>query len=123
MNKNRPVNLNLAAFRFPVTSISSILHRVTGVLLFLSIPLCLWALQASLSASGFAELKTILSGVVAKLIIWAILSMLVYHIIAGVRHLLMDMGIGETLQAGRAGAYSVIVLGVVSALLLGVWIW
>ncbi|MCW8879312.1 MAG: succinate dehydrogenase, cytochrome b556 subunit [Kangiellaceae bacterium] len=123
MNKNRPVNLNLATIKFPVTSISSILHRITGVLLFLSIPLCLWALQLSLTPAGFAEVKSVMSGGIVKFISWAILSMLAYHIIAGLRHLMMDAGIGETLEGGRFGAYSVIVLGVVSAALLGVWIW
>jgi len=123
VNKNRPVNLNLAAFSFPVTSISSILHRISGVLLFLSIPFCLWALQASMTPNGFAELQGVMSGVIAKLVTWLILSMLAYHIIAGIRHLLMDAGMGETLQAGRAGAYAVMVLGVIAAVILGVCIW
>lgn len=123
MNNNRPVNLNLGAFKFPVTSISSILHRVTGVLLFLSVPFCLWALQASLTEPGFGQVKALLSSGIAKLITWAILSMLAYHIVAGVRHLLMDTGIGETLEGGRFGAYAVITLGLVLAALLGVWIW
>lgn len=123
MNKNRPVNLNLAAFSFPVTSISSILHRITGVLLFLSIPLCLWALEKSLTPSGFVEVQAVLSGMVAKFILWAILSMLAYHIIAGIRHLLMDAGIGESLEGGRAGSYAVIALGVIVAALIGVWLW
>ncbi|TQV84421.1 succinate dehydrogenase, cytochrome b556 subunit [Aliikangiella coralliicola] len=123
MNKNRPVNLNLAAFRFPVTSISSILHRISGVILFLSVPLCLWALQSSLTPGGFAEVKSVLSSGIAKFITWAILSMLAYHIIAGVRHLLMDAGIGETLQGGRFGANAVIALGVLTAVGIGVWIW
>ncbi|WP_444998518.1 succinate dehydrogenase, cytochrome b556 subunit [Aliikangiella sp. IMCC44359] len=123
MNNNRPVNLNLAAFKFPVTSISSILHRVSGVLLFLSVPFCLWALQQSLTPSGFGELKVLLSGVIGKLAVWLILSMLAYHIIAGVRHLLMDAGIGESLEGGRMGSYAAIVLGAVVAVILGVWIW
>ncbi|MET1253772.1 succinate dehydrogenase, cytochrome b556 subunit [Aliikangiella maris] len=123
MNNNRPVNLNLAAFRFPVTSISSILHRITGVLLFIAIPFCLWALQQSLTPNGFNQLQSILSGVIAKLTLWLILSMLSYHIIAGIRHLLMDAGIGESLEGGRFGATAVIALGVLVAIILGVWIW
>ena len=123
MNKNRPVNLNLAAFKFPVTSISSILHRITGVMLFLSIPLVLWALQKSLTPAGFNEVSAVMSGVVAKLITWLIMSMLAYHIIAGIRHLLMDAGIGESLESGRLGAQLVIVFGVITAVILGVWIW
>lgn len=49
--------------------------------------------------------------------------MLFYHILAGVRHLLMDAGIGETLEGGRFGSYAVIILGVVAAISIGVWIW
>ncbi len=123
MNKNRPVNLNLGAFKWPVTAISSILHRVSGVLLFLSIPFCLWALQKSLTAGGFVEVSSIMSGLLAKLITWAILSMLVYHIIAGVRHLFMDAGIGESLESGKLGSKIVLVLGIICAISLGVWIW
>lgn len=123
MNNNRPVNLNLAAFKFPVTSISSILHRVSGVLLFIAIPFCLWALQLSLTPAGFAEVQQVMNGMLAKIITWLILSLLAYHIIAGVRHLLMDAGIGESLEGGRRGAFLVIFLGVVSAGLLGVWLW
>ncbi len=123
MKKNRPVNLNLAAFKWPVTAISSGLHRITGILLFLSIPFCLWALQMSMTESGFAEIKSIMNGVIPKLIMWAILSMLSYHIVAGIRHLLMDGGIGETLEGARAGSYIAIISGVIMTAVLGVWIW
>ncbi|WP_196138033.1 succinate dehydrogenase, cytochrome b556 subunit [Aliikangiella sp. G2MR2-5] len=123
MNKNRPVNLNLGAFKWPITAISSGLHRITGILLFLSIPFWLWALQESFTADGFVYVKGLLSGIIAKAIAWLLLSMLAYHIVAGVRHLLMDAGIGETLEGGRRGSYTVLVLGVLSAALIGVWLW
>ena len=123
MKKNRPINLNLASFKWPVTAISSGLHRITGILLFLSIPFWLWALQLSLTESGFLEVKSVMSGIIAKLITWAILSMLSYHIVAGIRHLLMDIGIGESLEGARFGSYIAIILGVVTTALLGVWIW
>jgi len=123
VNNKRPINLNLFAFRFPVTSISSILHRVTGVLLFVAIPVVLCVLQMSLTSDGFAEVKSYFANDLIKLAIWLVLSSVAYHIIAGVRHLLMDAGIGETLEGGRFGSYAVIVLGVISAVLLGVYIW
>ena len=123
---NRPVNISpvdLLKFGFPVTAISSILHRMTGVLLFLSVPICLWALQKSLTPEGFVEMSTIMACWVSKLIAWAILSMLAYHIVAGVRHLLMDAGVGEELESGRRGSYIVIILGVLMAIIIGVRIW
>ena len=124
MKDNRPVNLNLATFKWPITAISSILHRISGVLLFLAVPFCLWALEKSLSSKAeFNQVKQLLQGNFPKLILWAILSLLTYHIIAGFRHLLMDAGIGESLEGGVAGSQIVIVLGVLSAAGLGVWIW
>ena len=124
MNDNRPVNLNLATIKFPVTAISSIIHRITGVFLFLAIPLVLWTLATSLSSeSGFARAHAMLTSGFTSLVAWAVLSALLYHVIAGVRHILMDMGIGEGAQSGPRGAQLVLALGIVAAILAGVWIW
>jgi len=84
----------------------------------------LWALEKSLTSKAeFNQVKQLLQGDFPKLIMWAILSLLTYHIIAGVRHLFMDAGVGESLEGGVAGSQIVIVLGVLSAAGLGVWIW
>ncbi len=123
MKQKRPVNLNLATIKFPVTAISSIFHRISGVLLFLSIPLLMWILQLSLTPSGFGEVKAILSSGIAKFLLWAFLTMLAYHIFAGIRHLFLDAGIGESHKAGRATAYTVMILGVTASALIGVWLW
>jgi len=114
----------MAKLSWPITSLSSILHRVTGVLLFLAIPLFLWVLQQSLSSqSSFNQIQLMLHGDTAKFISWAILSMLSYHIIAGARHLLMDAGIGESLEGGTLGSKLVIFAGILVAAGLGAWIW
>lgn len=127
MKKNRPGNVSLATMatlKWPITSLSSILHRVSGVILFLAVPFVLWSLEKSLSSQAeFNQVKLILEGHIGKFILWAILSMLTYHIIAGIRHLLMDSGIGESLEGGILGSKLVIILGVLSAIGLGVWIW
>jgi succinate dehydrogenase / fumarate reductase cytochrome b subunit len=124
VNKQRPVNLDLTTISFPVTAISSILHRITGVFLVIGIPILLWLLGASLeSKQGFDEATNYIASGFGKFLFWAILSSITYHIIAGVRHLLMDAGIGETLAGGSRGAIIVIGLGVVAAALLGVWLW
>ena len=127
MKKNRPGNVSLATMltlNWPITSLSSILHRISGVLLFLAVPFCLWALEKSLTSQAeFNQLRTILQGDLAKFVLWAILVMLAYHMIAGIRHLLMDAGIGESLEGGVFGSKLVIVLGVLTAVGLGVWIW
>ncbi len=127
MKKNRPGNVSLATMltlKWPITSLSSILHRVSGVLLFLAVPFCLWALEKSLSSQAeFNQVLVMLQGGFAPFVLWAILSMLAYHIIAGIRHLLMDAGIGESLEGGILGSKGVIFLGILTAAGLGAWIW
>ncbi len=114
----------MATLHWPITSLSSILHRISGVMLFLAVPFCLWALEKSLTSKvDFQHIKLMLQGDFASFVLWTILSMLAYHIIAGVRHLLMDAGIGESLEGGVLGSKLVIVLGVVVAATIGVWIW
>ena len=121
---NRPVNLDLTQFSFPLPAITSILHRITGVILLFGVGFLLWGLDQSLeSAQSFAALKSLMDGFFPKLILWGILSALFYHLVAGCKHLLMDMGIGETLEGGQAGAKVVLAVSVVLILAAGVWVW
>jgi succinate dehydrogenase / fumarate reductase cytochrome b subunit len=84
----------------------------------------LYALDKSLgSEEGFGQVKACLTSPLAKLVIWGILSALLYHLVAGVRHLIMDMGIGESLEGGKLGSKIVIAVSVVVIVLAGVWIW
>lgn len=127
MKTKRPGSVSIsdmASFKWPITAISSILHRLTGVLLFLAVPCSLWLLERSLSSGAeFEQVKTLLAGDVAKLFLWFILTGLSYHIIAGVKHLLMDTGIGESLEGGIFASRLVLVLGLITSVALGVWIW
>lgn len=124
MNKNRPVNLDISTFSLPITAYVSILHRVSGVILFGVVALLLWALGTSLSSeSGFESVKEVFSSPLVKLIMWASLAALAYHLVAGIRHLIMDAGVGETLEGGKTGAKIAIALAIVLILLAGVWVW
>ena len=124
VNSQRPVNLDLRTIKLPITAYTSILHRVSGVILFVGLAVMLFALDKSLgSEEGFAEVKACLTSPLAKLIVWGLLSALLYHLVAGVRHLIMDMGVGESLEGGKLGSKIVIVVSVVVILLAGVWIW
>lgn len=124
MKQQSPVNLDLTKFKWPLAAITSILHRISGVLVFFGIALLLYFLDLSLqSEAGFQRVAELLSSPVLKLITWAVLSALLYHLVAGVKHLIMDFGIGETISGARAGAVTTLVLAAVAITIAGVWIW
>ncbi|XKY24041.1 succinate dehydrogenase, cytochrome b556 subunit [Pseudomonas luteola] len=124
MNSKRPVNLDLRTIKLPITAYTSILHRISGVILFIGLAALLYGLDLSLSSEdGFARVKAFLEYPLVKLVIWAVLSALLYHLVAGVRHLIMDMGAGETLQGGKLGSQIVLIVSAVLIVLVGVWIW
>ena len=113
MRDTRPKNLNLFTIRFPLPAIISILHRISGAFLFLLIPVLLWALQLSLSYDGYDTLQTLMSGFYAKFIFWVMLAALLYHLVAGLRHLLTDIGIGSGRESGKRSALGVLVVSFV----------
>jgi len=121
---NRPVNLDFTTFKLPLPAITSILHRISGGVLFVGVALLLFLLDTSLeSAEGFATVTEWLGNPLVKLITWAVLAALLYHLLAGIKHLVMDLGIGETLAGGLLGARIVIALAAISIVLAGLWIW
>ena len=120
----RPVNLDLGTIELPVTAYASITHRVTGVLMFFSSFLMLWALDASLqSEASFDGLAKVMSSAPAKGIAWVIATVLPYPALAGIKHLVMDAGVGETLRGGVIGARVVFLLAALSAVVWGALIW
>ncbi len=120
----RPVNLDISTIKLPITALASITHRVSGVILLGAVLILLWMLGVSLeSEQGFEFIQELLGSIVAKLIIWAILAALAYHFVAGIRHLIMDMGFWESLEGGQLSAKISIFLSVVLIILLGVWVW
>jgi succinate dehydrogenase / fumarate reductase cytochrome b subunit len=114
----------MLSIRQPITAWASITHRATGVFLFAGIALLLWALDASLaSPESFASLQESVNNPFLTVIIWAVMAALIYHSLAGIKHLIMDMGIGETMAGGILGVRIVVALSVVLILLAGIWIW
>ncbi len=108
----------------PVTATASILHRVTGVAMFFALIFVIWAWTVSLSsAEGFALVKEVMTSFIAKFIAWGTITVLIYHLVGGVRHLIMDMGHWEELESGKLSAKVALALWVVLAVLAGVWLW
>ena len=92
--------------------------------MFFALVFVIWAWAVSLSsAEGFEQVKLVLQSFIAKFIAWGTITVLLYHMIGGIRHLIMDMGHWEELKSGNTSAVVTIVLWIVLAVLAGVWLW
>jgi len=122
MNSQRPIDLSLPDIirSLPFAAAASIVHRITGVILFGAVGFLLyWFEEATSSPEGFTAVAE--SGG-AKFLLWLILCAVCYHFYAGIKHLLLDFHIGDTKEAGPLASKIVVGLSAVTALLLGIWI-
>ena len=107
-----------------IMAITSITHRITGVLLFVAIAYLLWLLDGALaSAEGFAAVSGTLAETGPRLVLLGVIAMLWFHILAGLKHLVMDFHHWDTLEAGRRASQGVIALTLAGVALAGVWLW
>lgn len=124
VKQKRPVNLDLMSLKYPPMAIASILHRISGVILFLLFPGILYLLGMSLrSEASFEQTLSIIANPFIKLSLYAFSAALAFHLLAGIRHLIMDLGFGEGLSAGRRTAILVNILALGLIIFLGLWIW
>jgi succinate dehydrogenase / fumarate reductase cytochrome b subunit len=124
VKKQRPVNLDLTTIKMHPAANASILHRISGVIMVFAIGILLLTLSTSLSsAEGFATIQGYLDGFFFKFIIFGCLSALTFHILAGVRHLFMDLGHFEELDSGNMTAKLILVLWLAISVVIGVWLW
>jgi len=116
--KPRPVFFNLAEIQLPIGALTSITHRITGVLLGLGVPFCIYLLDMSLQdPSGFSQVMVLLDYLPVKGALIVLTWALAHHMLAGVRHLLSDIDIGSQLPASRRSAWLANIGGLVVALL------
>lgn len=125
-NDKRPINVgisDLLAFDWPITAVTSITHRIAGVALFVGIAFALYGLEVSLSSEeGFIELQEMMQSPFGKFVVWGLLSALAYHIVAGFKHLLMDMGVGETFEGAAFASKLVILFSAILTFLIAIWV-
>jgi len=108
-NNKRPRNFDLLRIRLPIGGFVSILHRVTGVLLVLALPLVFLLLQQSLhNPESFAQVVALLSSLPARVLLLIVTVLLAHHFLAGVRHLLLDLDVGISRSGGSLGAWLVL---------------
>jgi succinate dehydrogenase / fumarate reductase cytochrome b subunit len=121
----RPVYLNLIAIRQPLPAIVSILHRITGALLFVvGIPLLLWLVQRSLaSPEAFDAAMRALASPLGKLVLLGLVWGYVYHLLAGLRHLALDLHVGIRLAPARSSAGLLLIVSLLLLIIIAVRLW
>jgi succinate dehydrogenase / fumarate reductase cytochrome b subunit len=124
MAKSRPKHLNLFQIKLPVPGVVSILHRISGIGLFLMLPFLLFLLQASLqSPDSYVHFREWLSFVLVKLVLLGLLWAFLHHFCAGIRYLFLDVHVGTELATARASSFAVLGVSLVLTVLFGVWLW
>ena len=118
-SSKRPKYLNLLKIRLPIPGIASFAHRISGILMFLLIPLLVYLLHLSaLSEAGFLEVIGLIGTPLAKLIILVLAWSVFHHLFAGIRYLLIDMDIGIEKSSSRVGAWIVLLAGIAAAIIV-----
>ena len=107
------------AYRFQITSVMSLLHRMTGVVLALAAFGFSWWIMSMALGGGYAECATaVTSSLPGKIVLFLISLALMYHLFNGIRHLAWDAGFGFRIPQVYASGYTVLALTVVSTLIL-----
>jgi succinate dehydrogenase / fumarate reductase cytochrome b subunit len=124
MSKPRPKHFDLTKIRFPVMAIVSGMHRISGAVLFLFLPLLLWLWQESLaSEQSYAAFRAAVSHPLMKLLLLGLLWGYLHHLCAGIRHLALDLDIGTDLGPGRASAGAVLAVSIALTIAAGIALW
>ena len=115
----RPVHLDLPKIKLPIGGIVSILHRATGIYLFLALPVLLYLFGQSVhSATGYAAAVDTLHTFCGVLLLFGLIWSLLHHLLAGIRYLLIDVDVGVEKQPARQSAQAVLIAGPVLAIIL-----
>jgi len=124
MNKHRPKHLALHLIKLPLPGFVSILHRISGLLLFIALPLLLLMLQYSLrSIETYTQLLAVLVHPLVKLMLLGLLWAFLHHFCAGLRYLAIDLDYGVKLAQARASSKMVLAVSLVLTVLLGARLW
>jgi succinate dehydrogenase / fumarate reductase cytochrome b subunit len=125
VKKNRP-QIGVMSFaqtvhyRLPLAGVVSILHRLSGLMMFFLLPFVLYLLDKSLTSEiSFAVFRSFTSNWFVKLVILALCWAYLHHVMAGIRHLLMDVHVGVDKDSGRKSAVTVFAISLPLAALIG----
>lgn len=122
--KSRPVFLEIPNIRLPIPGIVSILHRISGVVLFITLPVLLYLLSGTLSnQADFEAYRAFVSNPLVKLALIGVLWAYMHHMLAGIRFLLLDAHKGLELKTARTTAKAVFVSALLLTVVIGALLW
>ena len=122
--QKRPKFLNLLRIHLPVTGVNSFAHRVSGALLFLSVPLLIYCFSLSVrDAANFEQLLALFVTPLFKVIFTLLAWAAGHHLLAGIRFLLTELDIGTSLTSAKKASWFINIAGVVVFLYVGYCIW
>lgn len=124
MQKQRPKHLDLANITLPIPGVVSILHRISGVFLFLALPFLVHLLHRTLSSEAmFENYHSLTTHPLIKLVLLGLLWAYLHHFFAGIRFLMLDLHKGIDLPKARMTAKWVLVISLVLTVILGAILW
>jgi succinate dehydrogenase / fumarate reductase, cytochrome b subunit len=113
----------LTTYRLPPAGVVSILHRASGVFLFLALPLLLWMFELSLKVeSTFEQLRSTMGNVLLKLVLLAVIWAILHHLVAGLRYLALDLHWGIAKEPSRKSALLVFFVSLPLAAIAALWL-
>jgi succinate dehydrogenase / fumarate reductase, cytochrome b subunit len=102
MKNNNPLSPHLQIYRWHISSLVSISHRITGIINFVAFVLiCLWASMLLLGEANYDSIEFLLNSIIGKFIILGLTWSFSFQILSEIRHLIMDMGYGFELKTTR----------------------
>ena len=124
MRKERPKNLDLTTVKMPVTATASILHRVSGIIVFIALAIFLILLNCSLSsAEDFQRVQGYFDLFIVEFVFWGSLTGLAYHAVFGIRHMIQDLGYWEEMDSSSLSAKVGFVITAALSVLAGILVW
>jgi succinate dehydrogenase / fumarate reductase cytochrome b subunit len=124
MNKTRPKHLALHKIKLPLSGYVSILHRLSGAILFLALPLLLLLLDQSLrSIETYTNLTEVFANPLLRLVLLGLLWAFLHHFCAGLRYLAIDLHLLPSLAAARTASIWVLIVSWTLTVVLGVMLW
>jgi succinate dehydrogenase / fumarate reductase cytochrome b subunit len=122
--RKRPVYLDLIRIRLPLPGFVSILHRISGAVLFVCLFWLLWLLDASLASEAkFEAMRAAVAHPFAKIVLIGLAWAFLHHFCAGIRYLFLDADMGVDLATARASSWVVLGVSIALTAVMGAWIW